>query len=277
MFARYQINLSTIDSASSASTINIPISMEYQLVDQAELIEDVFVKTETENSVNPIIDYEKTRFLPLAANLSLIEEVTYLVDLSGSTTYRQIGFTDDDIMFNRENFKQTFLNLNFYDTDNPLTQNLITNITLYAQLKESDLLPIGTTTGIPGQPKRVDQILISFVLQNPKTKPKGFSEGYHIYDYKDLLKEGEFKYLYMRASFKNAKTGRATNLMVKDTTLPIDKLVHELYTRYILFRTNTGYYYKVDDLYNGNGGSANNNVTFSNNSVQIKLYQIKVV
>ena len=106
--------------------------------------------------------------------------------------------------------------------------------------------------------------------------PLGFSEGYHLYDYRDELKIGETKYLYMKASFKNAKTGRATNLMVKNTAFPVDTLVHELYTRYILTRDTTGYYYKFDETYQGNVGTiGTNNVNHVGNDVIINLYQIQ--
>jgi len=110
---QYKINLATLLSGTTATTINIPVTMEYQLVDQAELVDRVFVKTETEKAINPIIDYEKIRFLPISSNQINIPRITYLVDLSGATTYGAIGFTDEDIISQKESFKQTFLNLNF--------------------------------------------------------------------------------------------------------------------------------------------------------------------
>ena len=79
----------------------------------------------------------------------------------------------------------------------------------------------------------------------------------------------------MRASFKNAKSGKSINLMVKNTAQSIDKLVHELYTRYKLIRTATGYYYEIDNTYHGNGTSGVNNVTYATHTATVKLYQIK--
>jgi len=290
MFAKYKINLNNYSTASTETFIDIPINMEFQNVDQAELVNRVFVDVETEKAINPIIDYEKVRFLPLDLNANKIGEVKYLVDLSGATTYGAIGFTDDDIKFKREVFKQTFLNLNFYDSNNPLSQNLITSITLFSEIGAGDLLPnvqtqlstYGQVLGIPGQPKPALQIPIMFTLSNPILKPRGFSEGFHLYDYKDELNIGDFKYLYMRASFNNAKNGVSTNMMVKNTPLPIDELIHELYTRYKLIRNTNGYYYIVDDSYQGiTGNTGTNNVTYTINpllnSVSVKLYQIKAL
>lgn len=280
---RYQINLTTISSASTATTINIPINMEYQLVDQSELIQRDFVDVEVEKNINPILDYEKVRFLPLDTNKVHVDQITYSVNLLlstgvlGATNYGSIGFSDDDIKFERENFKQTFLNLSFYDTDNPLIQRLISNITIFSEIKPNDLIPVSATTGIPGQPKPANQIYLTFVLENPILNPRGFSEGYHLYDYKDELKIGESKYLYMRGSFKNAKTGKSTNLMVDSIPYSIDNLVHTLYTRYKLIRDTTGFYYEIDDTYHGNGVIGPNNVTYASNNATINLYQIQAL
>lgn len=283
---RYKINLRNISSGSTATTINIPVNMTYQVVDQAELVERVFVNTEIEKSINPILDYEKVRFLPLDLSGIHVDKVTYLLNISGATNYAAVGFTDDDIKFGRSNFKETFLNLVFYDTENPLTQRPVFNVTLFSEIKETDLLPdiptqiinYGVVMGVPGQPKPAVDIPLTFVLESPLLKPRGFSEGYHLYDYKDELGIGESKYLYMRGSFKNAKTGKSTNLMVVNSATTIDNLVHLLYTRYILKRTNTGFYYEIDNTYQGlTGMTGTNNVTYGSNSAIVRLYQIQAV
>jgi len=280
---QYQLNLDAFSSGATEMYINIPITMNNQMVDQAELVDRVFVDVETEKAINPIVDYEKVRFLPYTTDGGVVKRVVYNVNLlSGASyvsNYSVANFTDDEIKFGYESFRQTFLNLNFYDSDNPLTQNLISNITLYSQLKTSDLLPFGAPGSSVGQPKPANQIPIMFVLENPLVSLKGFSEGYHIYDYKDELQIGESKYLYMRASFNNAKTGIPTNMMVKNIALPIDELIHELYTRYKLTRTNTGYYYEIDETYQGNSANTGtNNVicthNVANNMVTVNLFQI---
>jgi hypothetical protein len=286
----YQINTNTLSSGATATTINIPINMEFQLVDQSELVKRVFVNIETEKAINPIIDYDNARYLPLDLQGVYIDKIIYNVDLLGATDYGAIGFTNDDIKFQTEAFKQTFLNLNFYDSDNPLTQILVNNITLYSQLTSDNLLPDSTTQiyeygyplGIPGQPKPASMIPLRFILESPLTNPIGFAEGYHIYDYKDELNIGDFKYLYMRATFKNAKLGTTTNTMVRNTAQPIDELVHQLYTRYKLVRNATGYYYEIDDTYQGSSAfTGTNNVTYTynpiQNSVTVNLYKINAL
>ena len=39
----------------------------------------------------------------------------------GVTNYAGIGFEDNDIKFLKSNFKESFLQLNFYDSDNALS------------------------------------------------------------------------------------------------------------------------------------------------------------
>lgn len=293
MFAnRYKINLSMLLSGTTATTIDIPINLEYQIVDQAELVERVFVDTEVQEAINPILDYEKARFTPTDLNGNNLFEVIYNLNffLSGTTTlgatnYASIGYSDSDIEFEKNNFTESFLTLSFYDTDTPLDQHLISFITIFSELGSDDLLPdnatqisqYGYVIGIPGQPKPAHLIPLQFVVSSGILNPNGFSEGYNLYDYKSDLEIGQSKYLYMRATFNNAKTGKSTNLMVAGTAYPIDELIHQLYTRYILYRTSTGYYYKLDTTYHGDGTSGPNNVNYSTNQVEINLYQINAL
>lgn len=278
---QYQINLSTLSSATTATTINIPINLEYQIVDQSEIIERVFVDIEVEKTINPIVDYEKTRFKPINSNKKVVNKITYELDLSGNTTYGSIGFTDDDIKFETERFKQTFLNLSFYDSDSPLTQNLLSFITLNPSLSKSDLNQSQPTTSnlALGQTKPASEIKLTFICENPIINLRGKSNGYYLYDFKDeLIMNGAPKSLYMKATFKNAKTGKVTNLMVNDKALPIEKLIKKLYTRYILTKTDKGFFYQIDTTYNTPNTTppTPNNVTevVNTDNITVKLYQI---
>ena len=291
MFARYQINLTTISGGTTATTINIPISLESQEIGQSELIDRVFVDVQVENAINPISDYDKVRYLPLNLESKPLITISYNLDLNDGEDYKAIGFADDDIKYEKSCFKESFIYMAFFDSPNPMTQRLISYNTIYSKLNENDLLGVESAQtatynrviGIPGQPKPADEVKLRFIVMNPILKPRGFSEGYYLYDYRDELKIGESKSLYMRASFKNAKTGKSTNLMVKNLTTPlqIDKVVNELYTRYILTRDITGYYYKIDNSYQGNKDSfgnvvsGDNNVEYIGNDIIIHLYQIQ--
>jgi hypothetical protein len=138
---------------------------------------------------------KKQDFLPVGVSNLPIDKITYVLDLNGVTNYSGIGFTNEDIKFEKSNFKNTFLNLSFYDTDNSLDQRLVMNTTLFSALKTEDLTSSGKV-------KVASEILLTFSVENPILNPRGFAEGYHLYDYKDGLKLGETKYLYMRVVLK---------------------------------------------------------------------------
>ena len=263
----FKINL-TLISGATATTINIPINMEYQLVDQSELIDRQFVDTEVENSLNPIIDYEKTRFSPMDYNNVIIDKITYQLEFSGGKkTYGDIGFTDNDIIFGTEKFKQSFVNLLFYDSDIPLTQNLLSFTTLYCALKPIDINQATAGSLLAGKPKPAHQIYLTFVLENPTLNVRGSSQGYYLYDFKDeFTTNSPPKFLYMKASFRNAKSGKSTNLMTNKTALPIDQLIKNLYTKFILVKRNDGYFYQIDNT--------SLNVTYTSNNVTVNLYEI---
>jgi hypothetical protein len=133
-----------------------------------------------------------------------------------------------------------------------MSQILVSYITLFSYLKPTDLHQKGSTSRNYGTTKPANEISLNFDVENPVLNFNSLSEGYHLYDYKDELNIGETKYLYMRASFKNAKSGKSDNLMIQSEPDTIDKIIHKLYTRYKLTRTTTGYYYSIDDSYSSN-------------------------
>ena len=282
MFAnKYTLNLQNFNTGTTEQYVSIPMGTQFQIVDNDELINRVFVKTEAQNAVNKILDYDRVRYMPITPNNDLVTSITYdlsLFDINNiyTTNYGGIGFQYDDVKFRKNSFSKTFLRLSIFDSDNAMTQNLVGFITLFSKLRTIDLEP-STGGVIAGVPKPINDIPINYTLENPIVNRRGFAEGFHLYYYRDALNIGDSKYLYMKASFNNAKTGKATNLMVKNTPQSIDKLVNELYIRIIISRTTTGYYYTFDETYQGNQilpPNTPNNITFAGTNVNVKLYEV---
>src|SRR6478609_9210283 len=153
---KIKMTLSSL-SGKTETYINIPLVQDADFTGKAELIEDVFVKTETEKAINTIIDNDLVRFVPTNNSGAVISKLRYVLDLSGNKTYGSIGFTDDDIKFEKNSFTNSFLNLNFYDSDNPLQQNLITFSTIYCELDQTDLVQANGNIGL-GIPKPANEI-----------------------------------------------------------------------------------------------------------------------
>lgn len=124
--------------------INIPLTLTHSEVGQDDTIDNHFVKQEVEKAINPIVDYEKNRFEPNQKD-KFIGRIDYDINLlkdgafPESTTLETIGFVDNDIKYRRNNFKKSFLNLMFFDSDVPTNQNYLGNITIFNRLSRFDI------------------------------------------------------------------------------------------------------------------------------------------
>jgi hypothetical protein len=282
MFAnKYTLNLQNFNTGTTEQYISIPMGTQFQIVDNDELIKRLFVDTEAQNAVNKILDYDRVRYMPITPTNNLVSTITYDLSLFDNnniytTNYGGIGFQYDDVKFRKSSFSKTFLRLSIFDSDDAMTQNLVGFITLFRKLRTIDLLP-GSAGIIAGLPKPINNIPINYTLENPIVNRRGFAEGFHLYYYRDALNIGDSKYLYMKASFSNAKTGKSNNLMVKNTPQLIENLVNELHIRIIISRTTTGYYYTFDETYQGNQNlppNTPNNITFVGTNVNVTLYEV---
>lgn len=125
--------------------INIPLSLTSAPIGQSDIIETNFVKKEIEKAINPIVDHEKIRLTPIQKNTK-INRVDYSLNLlkdgvfPTTTTYGSEGFVNDDIKFRRNNFKRSFLNLAFFDSDVTTNQNYLGNLTLFSRISRFDML-----------------------------------------------------------------------------------------------------------------------------------------
>ena len=279
---RYQIKLPRPES--SATTINVPIDLTPQLVDQAEIIDRKFVEVEVENAINPILDYEKVRFLPAIISptptattvnsVIQIQTVTYQINLldanntyfSPSTTYADAGFDNDDLRFRKNRLIKSFLRLDFYDSDILTDQRLVATMSINPNITYADIQP-----NISAYPVAQNKQLW-LQLKNPLTNDEVFGEGFFLYYFKDEVDINLPENLYMRATVINAKTGISKGLMTDQAQVPIDQLVDQLHTRYVLHRTQTGYFYAIDNQYS-------NNVFIQilpNQNATVQLYEVRV-
>jgi len=272
---RIKINLATLKSGATETYVNVPLFMDYQLVDTAELIERQFVDIETEKAINPILDYDRIRFTPVFNNGDILKNIVYNINMltpNGDYTnnYGDIGFVYDDVKFRKNSFNKSFLRLSLYDSDDVMSQNLIGFMTLFSKLKTTDLESSNSVSSVFGMPKPINQILTSFVVENPILNKQSNAEGYYIYYYKDSLNIGETKTIYMKASFLNAKTGVQRNLMKTNAPQSLIGLISEQHVKIFITRTQTGYYYSFDT-------TQSNIITSINNQVIVNLYEVKTI
>lgn len=281
MSVKYKIRL---DNITKNKFLKIPLSLDFSSVDQSEVVNREFVEDEVEKSINPIIDYEQVRYLPLLSNGDKVKDLVYKLSFLNSSgtlvqpsTYSDIGIGDDDIKFKKNRFTKSFLRLSFYDSDMPTNQNLVSNITIFPRLTIDDTAPIVDANGTPnpfggGLPLPANVLPVRFILKNPVTEPEGFAEGFNLYYFKSGLKVNALPLkLYMSAVFNNAATGKTTKFMATDETLPINELINKLHVRYLLTRDGTGYYYTIDKTYNNAM-----NIIENGTNLTVNLFEIKV-
>ena len=270
---KYKI-LTTQLSGSTGYTIDIPASQNGGFVGQQEIIDTKFVQTEVDKAVNVIYDYEKVRLLPIDGN-KIVSDITYKLNYLTppttvgvpSTTYNlatkwsDLTFIDDDFYLKKKVFTQSFLRLDFYDSDIATNQNFISFITIYPKFSEADVSGGYPTPG---------GYSLQFELGNTLIDRRKNGEGFSLYHFKDEITPSILgtppKYLYMKATFNNAKTGKSTGFMsTNDASVRIDDLMlttkdilppgsvkNKLYTRYILLRTGDGFFYQLDKNYSNN-------------------------
>jgi hypothetical protein len=78
MFVKYQINLSTVPSGTTATTINVPIIWISILWVNLKKLKKNFA-VETEKAINPIIDYEKVRVTPTDLNGIITSKISIML------------------------------------------------------------------------------------------------------------------------------------------------------------------------------------------------------
>jgi hypothetical protein len=283
----YTINLKELNSQTGA-TMNIPVSMTYQLVDQDEIVQTKFVDFEINNSINVTLDYDKIRFYPVftvGQGTSPIDNILYRIHFLNASNqfdpysyFGDIGFDNFDIKFRKKAFTNSFLRLSFYDTDIPTNQRLLSFITLYPKITPTDYSTGGSTPW--GTITPVNNLKVQFELGNNLVYRSLNSQGFFIYHYKDEVTDLMPKELYMRAEFNNAKNGKTTGLMsTSSTTTTIDNLIvtsqgnnntNNIFTKYILSKVGENYVYSIDTNYS-------TNVQVVSNDYIVDLYQIIAV
>lgn len=278
---RYRILAGTIPDG-SGTTMMVPFSLDYYPVDNAELIEEEFVNKETEKAINPIIDYEKSKFIPYIGNTTQqINEIKLkLWDTpTAPLVYSDLGITNEDVTFRRNRYLNTFLRLSFYDSDEVTNSNFLFSTTYFTQLGDDQRDITGCSASDPNcvspnpnynNPLDVTLMPVSFLSSDPISLPKKIGEGYYVYWFnKNVLNKSQN--IYVRATLNNAVNGVITQYYahLDLTPQPYDSTFFEkLNIKYTIFRGVDGKFkYNIDDT---------NRSIIINPLTTINLYKLQV-
>jgi len=198
--------------------INIPLEITFDMEGRGDMIrgwEEGVIK----DILNPINDFEVTKFAHKDYNLNntLKTEINYEFNffdyltppLNASITnwvtdYENASFTDSEIYYFANSFKNSFFKLDFYDTNQTENQTILLSIIIPTQqgLKEPGTIgpPLNQTSVEVKKPK--------FVLDYTGAD----KEGFYVYWLKDknYLDRTEF---YVSAKFFNAKKGQFVRMV----------------------------------------------------------------
>lgn len=230
---KFKINIDTLSG--ETIDIKVPISTEIGFAGQEEVINEQFVEEEVKRVTNATEDFEQVRLKPKTPRIDY--KLTFA---SGVDTFFGLGFTVDDIKFNRNNFKNSFLSLDFYDSNITVANNLVARITLYPQVNRAATADADSIKAI--------KTIFSTINPNDDRPANRFiaSEGYFMYYFKDqIAKAPNVTSLYMEATFNNAKTGISTPMITISNPTDLSDLLNNTFTEYELTKDTNGYEYNI--------------------------------
>jgi hypothetical protein len=278
---KYKLSLNNLSQENNF--IKIPIGQNFSPMDNSEIAENQFLNDATGESVNPIDDYEKVRFYPFNGINEIIINLNnfgstplYYGDTIPTSTFN-LGYSDSDVKFFRNRFKNSFIKLNFYDSANPSDKRLMFQQIIYNQLNEDQRDINGNLLSVSAMP-------ISYRLVDPVTIRKGLSEGYYLYWFKNTSTSYPKKF-YMTATYNNAADGIITPLMAYDTTdgfvnpfaptLPINLYNNYNSVKYLLSSINNNNVYSITSL-DSSTGTNYRTINVTGNTLTITLYPIRI-
>ena len=258
--------------------LQIPIEQFWDVNGREDAIE-LYEEEVVEQVINPTEDFEVTRFdhesyvvvsnnpnKPQSVNQSSANYEFYFlpdnVDVTGTTTstsdwvnnYNAAGFTNEEIYYGTNSYKNSFFKLDFYDSNESQSQQIYFTIILPSYQGQTNNVNIGSSV----VPKNVDVRIPTYQLDY-----LGDKEGFFVYWLKDrsYINLDEF---YMSIKHFNGKTGEFTRMMNEpQSNMPnvfTFNKADKFYSKIVLDYTN--YEYKLTDLNGVRIGTTTNPVKY---------------
>ena len=183
--------------------------------------------------------------IPLNSRAS---EVRFVVpDLLG-----HLNFNDDDVRYQKMKLKKSFIRLSFYDSDNPLTQQLLYYSTIFLDTGEIFGKFVKNRAnnkwfGVYTEGNTEDERLGVTVSVKDKYNSEKSSEGFYLYLFNsEVTKENPTKNIYMKVEFNHAGYGRTLpftkpNLETGDSDMSIRPISFSNYFKRLYIKLGVQY------------------------------------
>ena len=155
----------------------------------------------------------------ISAGTSVTDNRTFKNKEAQSDLLGCLDFSDDDVRYQKEKIKRSFIRLSFYDSDNPLEQQLLGYSTIF--LDSNDLAgkfyknrQTNKTFGVDTTGATEEERLSTQLTVKDKYNTKKSSEGFYIYLFKNEVDEvNTEKTIYMKVEFNHAGKGKTLPFM----------------------------------------------------------------
>jgi len=228
--------------------------------------------------------------------------------VNSSNLIGYLGFTDEDIYNQKNRVKKTFIRLSFYDSKDPLTQNLLYYSTIFldggdlfgkfvkrkAWLSEDEdynevLNPVVWSSAATTDPCSA---VTCQMMVNDEYDMTRSGEGFNIYLFRaDAPIENELQNIYMKVEFNHAGYGRTVplirwpkelgadgeeNLNGKARKLTMGTYLDALYIPIQITLTDRGYVYSFPDAISAEDdskGGRKNGIVWENERLVLNLFE----
>lgn len=277
-------------------TLSLPLFEEFETnMNQGEIIGEQFTQKRIDEELNPIVDMEKQVFVPIVVvnknetekeiynNIDTISLNINLLDRGNNwgsgfnttntgrtNTLSGIGFTAEDMLYQRNSIKKSFVRLSFYDSKSRANQTLLYYTTIFLDAGEIYGKYVKDKNNASG-------ITLNLEINNSFNRKKS-SEGYYLYLYPSLCPKNDvFNTIYMKVEFNHAKYGYTIPLVVNsgntgyiaadDYISGVTTLLNDMYIPIGIRYNSTNNKYEWEIGYN------NENIEKTANKVTINLYE----
>lgn len=163
-----------------------------------------------------------------------------------------LNFNDDDVHYQKMKLKKSFIRLSFYDSDNPLTQQLLYYSTIFLDSGELFGKFVRNRAknkwfGVFNEGDGEDDRLGVTVSVKDKYNSDKSSEGFYLYLFNtEVTRENPYKNIYMKVEFNHAGYGRTLpftkpNLNIDGDNMRITPISFEDYFKRVYIKLGVQY------------------------------------